>query len=322
MRFTLSSEQRQFAASIGELLTAADVPTAVRSWADGVHGPGLKLWRSLADLGVTGLTVPSRLGGLDATAVDLAVAFDQLGYHAVPGPWVDSAAALPALLRGTEAGERLLPSLASGAALASVALPPHVPYALDADVAEVRILIDGGQALRFTPGTMLSSVDGARRLFPVSADAFVTDDVAVELAVDTAALAVAAQLAGAGRWLLDSSVAYAKQRSQYGKPIGQYQAVKHLLADVATRLELATPLVHGAAVALTAGPAPRDVSAARVAAADAAYLAARTALQVHGAIGYTEEHPLGLWLTKVRALVAAWGTQAFHRNRVLAAVAA
>jgi alkylation response protein AidB-like acyl-CoA dehydrogenase len=77
-------------------------------------------------------------------------------------------------------------------------------------------------------------------------------------------------------------------------------------------------LLHAAAVTMTA----RDVSAAKVAAADAAYLAARTALQVHGAIGYTAEHPLSLRLTKVRALVSAWGTSAFHRDRVLAAVVA
>ncbi|SFB45978.1 hypothetical protein SAMN05216266_112129 [Amycolatopsis marina] len=322
MRFTLSSEQRQFAASIGELLAAADVPTAVYAWGDGNHGPGLKIWRSLADLGVTGLVVPSRFGGLDATPVDLAVAFERLGYHAVPGPWVESAAAVPALLGETEAAERLLPGIAEGEVLASVVLPPHVPYGLDADVAGCRILAHGGTVREFTAGAVMSSVDKARRLFPASPGPVVATGTDVGRALDSAALAIAAQLVGAGRWLLDTSVAYAKQRSQYGKPIGQYQAVKHLLADIATRLELATPLVHGAAVTLAGGPAPRDVSAARVAAADAAYLAARTALQVHGAIGYAEEHPLGLWLTKVRALVAAWGTQSFHRGRVLAAVAA
>lgn len=321
MRFVLSAEQRQFAASIGELLSAADVPAALRAWAGGEHGPGLKIWRSLSDLGITGLAVPSRFDGLEATPVDLVVAFEQLGYHAVPGPWVDSAAALPALLARSEAAERLLPSVASGEVLASIVLPPHVPYGLDADVADIRISVDGTTAAEFTQGERLSSVDAARRLFPAAPGAQVSLAVDTGRALDTGALAVAAQLVGAGRWLLDSSVAHAVQRNQYGKPIGQYQAIKHLLADVATRLELARPLVLGAAVALGAGPAERDVSAARVAAADAAYLSARTALQVHGAIGYTDEHLLGLWLTKVRALVAAWGTQAFHRRRVLEAVA-
>jgi alkylation response protein AidB-like acyl-CoA dehydrogenase len=110
-------------------------------------------------------------------------------------------------------------------------------------------------------------------------------------------------------------VAYAGQRKQYGRAIGEYQAIKHLLADVVTRLELARPLLYGAAVA--GETLARDVSAAKVMAGDAALLAARTALQVHGAIGYTAEHDLGLRLTKVRALAGAWGTGSFHRARVL-----
>jgi alkylation response protein AidB-like acyl-CoA dehydrogenase len=103
---------------------------------------------------------------------------------------------------------------------------------------------------------------------------------------------------------------------QFGAPIGRFQAVKHQLADVAIGLEFSRPLLYGAAVTGT----PRDVSAAKVACGDAAYRAARTALQVHGAIGYTEEYPLSLWLTKVRALVSAWGTPADHRARVAASL--
>jgi alkylation response protein AidB-like acyl-CoA dehydrogenase len=157
---------------------------------------------------------------------------------------------------------------------------------------------------------LLSEVTAARSLGEVEADT----------ALDAGALAAAAQLVGLGGALLDRSVAYAKQRSQFGAPIGSFQAVKHQLADVAVALELARPLLFGAALAGGAPSAARDVSAAKVAAADAAYRAARAALQVHGAIGYTAEYDLALWLTKVRALVSAWGTQRFHHDRVLAAV--
>src|SRR5262249_46696008 len=118
-------------------------------------------------------------------------------------------------------------------------------------------------------------------------------------------LACAARLPGAGRALLEASVRHARQRSQFGRPIGSFQAVKHQLADVAIGLEFARPLLGEAAVTLT----PRDVSAAKV------------ALQVHGAIGYTQEHDLHLWLTKVRALAGAWGSPAGHRARVMAAIA-
>jgi alkylation response protein AidB-like acyl-CoA dehydrogenase len=98
--------------------------------------------------------------------------------------------------------------------------------------------------------------------------------------------------------------------------------VKHRLADVAIALEFARPLTAEAAAALAEDrpTATRDVSAAKVAATDAASRAARAALQVHGAIGYTQEHDLHLWLTKIRALAGAWGSQAEHRARVAAAL--
>ena len=116
------------------------------------------------------------------------------------------------------------------------------------------------------------------------------------------------------------SVDYATSRVQFGQPIGSFQAVKHQLADAHVGLELARPLLFGAALALGSATAARDASAAKVACTDAAYRAARVALQVHGAIGYTAEYDLALWLTKVRALTSAWGTQRLHRTRVLAAV--
>src|SRR6476661_10617981 len=126
----------------------------------------------------------------------------------------------------------------------------------------------------------------------------------------------------AGQAWLDMSVEYAKQRSQFGKAIGTYQAIKHKLADVHIALELARPLVYGAALSL-AGNSPdtaRDVSAAKVAAADAALLAARSALQTHGAIGFTQEHDMSLWLLRVQALRSAWGDPTVHRRRLLEAL--
>ncbi|MFJ7219359.1 acyl-CoA dehydrogenase family protein [Amycolatopsis sp. NPDC098790] len=303
MRFQLSPEHRQFAATLHDLLGGADTAATTRAWAAGEHDRGLKLWRALADVGVFGLLVPEDAGGLGAGPVDLVVAFEALGYHAVPGPLVESAAVAPALLTGDR-----LTALTEGDLLATLAAPPEVPLALDADVAGVVLDLTGAE-LEPEP-ELVRSIDPARRLFRVPATP--AGEVA---AFDLGVLAVSAQLLGAGQWLLDTSVAYAKQRRQYGRAIGEYQAIKHLLADVATRLELARPLVHGAAVA--GETFARDVSAAKVMAGDAAYLAARTALQVHGAIGYTVEHDLGLRLTKVRALAGAWGTGAFHRTRVL-----
>ncbi|HLY33891.1 MAG TPA: acyl-CoA dehydrogenase family protein, partial [Jatrophihabitantaceae bacterium] len=184
-------------------------------------------------------------------------------------------------------------------------------------------VLDGTDLRRASPGVARESVDSSRRLVEVQAGEVVAHDVDAQQAFDLGALATAAQLLGLGAALRDRAVAYAQQREQFGRPIGSFQAVKHQLADVAVALELAGPLVFGAALALRddAPTRSRDVSAAKVACADAAYLAARTSLQVHGAIGYTAEYDLALWLTKVRALVSAWGTQQVHRSRVLAALA-
>lgn len=322
MRFALSDEQRQFASSIDDLLSNTDVIAACGAWEDGEHDFGLRVWQRLAELGVTALVIPEEYGGIGADAVDLVVAFERLGYHAVPGPWVESAAVAPTLLQDSALAEQWLPAVAKGEALASFVLRPQVPFALDADIADLRVVIGDAELRRFVPTARHSSVDGTRRLFDVANEEQLASINATTQAFDAGALATAAQLIGAGGRLLDASVSYAKQRHQYGHPIGQYQAIKHLLADVATKLELARPLLYSAAIAFDqrTDTFVRDVSAAKAAAADAAYLAARTGLQVHGAIGYTSEYTLGLWLTKARALVSAWGTSAFHRGRVLDAI--
>jgi alkylation response protein AidB-like acyl-CoA dehydrogenase len=320
MDFDLTSEQRGFARSLDDLLAGSGTATVVRSWADGEPGAGLKLWQRLAELGVTGLLVPERCGGLQATPVDLVVAFEVLGRQAVPGPWVETVALLPGLLDGAADVEDLLAAVASGSAVLSVAAPPRTPYALDADVATRVLLLDGPVLRAGRVGDLRRSLDPARRLFEVARGDAVAElrPEAVETGFDLAALATGAQLLGLGESLLARSVDYVKARRQFGRPIGEYQAIKHALADVRIGLDFARPLVYAAALAVGTDTQARDVSAAKVKSADAAYRAARTALQVHGAIGYTAEHDLGLWLLRVRALVTAWGTSGEHRARVLA----
>jgi alkylation response protein AidB-like acyl-CoA dehydrogenase len=132
-------------------------------------------------------------------------------------------------------------------------------------------------------------------------------------ALTWARLATAAQALGVGLALLDRTVAYVKQRTQFGVPVGSFQAVKHQLADAKIALEFARPLVFGAALTMTES----DVAAAKVTACEAAYRTARTALQLHGAIGYTAEYDLSLWLTKARALRSAWGDPGECRAAVL-----
>jgi alkylation response protein AidB-like acyl-CoA dehydrogenase len=321
MRFAPSPEQRDFATSLRELLAGADVPAVARAWSAGDYGPGRKLWRRLADTGVTALGLAPEHGGFGAHPVDLVLAFQELGRSAAPGPFVEAVAVLPILLTGT-AAEAQLADVAAGEVVATVAFPPRVPFALDAAAADAVFLVDDAGLHTATVTGEASSVDAARRLADVTASESLGPPGALERAFELGALATAAQLLGAGEALLAKASAYAKQREQFGRPIGQFQAVKHQLADVLVGLELARPLLYAAALAV-ADAAPtlaRDVSAAKVACTDAAYRASRAALQVHGAIGYTSEYDLVLWLTKVRALVSAWGTQAEHRARVAEAL--
>lgn len=318
MRFALDAQQRDFAASIDAALATADVPGAVRAWATGDTAPGRKVWAQLAELGVTALAVPERFDGVDAHPVDLVVALERLGRWCVPGPVTESVAVAPVLVSGDER----CAALSTGELIATVALPPQVPRAVDADTAGLVLLADtGGQVSEAAVGERHESVDPTRRLFDVTATGAAWNADVVR-AYEFGALATAAQLIGAGQALLNAAVDYAKQRAQFGRLIGSYQAIKHKLADVHIAVELARPLVYGAALSLAADSpdTARDVSAAKAAASDAALLAARSALQTHGAIGFTAEHDLSLWLLRVQALRPAWGDPAAHRRRVLEAL--
>jgi alkylation response protein AidB-like acyl-CoA dehydrogenase len=314
MKFALDDQQRDFAASIDAALSAADVPAAVRAWSAADTAPARKIWSQLGEIGITALVVDEDFDGLAAHPIDLVVACEQLGRWGVPGPVAESLAVAPILLRGDERSA----ALAAGELIATVALEPAVPRAVNADFAGLVLLASGGTASDGTAGAAHDSVDPTRRLYDVTATGqpWPADTA---LAYEFGALATAAQLIGAGQAMLDMSVEYAKQRSQFGRVIGSYQSIKHKLADVHIAVEMARPLVFGAALALAENSpdTPRDVSAAKAAASDAALLSARAALQTHGAIGYTAEHDLSQLLLRVQALRAAWGDPASHRRRVL-----
>jgi alkylation response protein AidB-like acyl-CoA dehydrogenase len=317
MNFEIDEQQRDFASSIDAALGAAKVPAAVRAWADGDTAPARKVWNQLAELGVTALLVAEKFDGIDAHPVDAVVALERLGYWAVPGPVTESIVVAPLLLGDDDRSA----ALAAGESIATVALPPQVRYAVNADFADLVLIAEDGKVSDATAGATHDSVDPSRKLFEVTAS---SEGRAADTgrAYEFGVLATAAQLIGAGQAMLDQSVEYAKQRTQFGRVIGSYQAIKHKLADVHIALELARPLVYAAALSIADSSADtaRDVSAAKVAAADAALLAARSSLQTHGAIGFTQEHDLSLLLLRVQALRSAWGDPALHRRRLLEAL--
>ena len=178
--------------------------------------------------------------------------------------------------------------------------------------------------------TAQQSVDASRRLARVawtpSDETLLSDDPAVlEEWLDRGAWAAAAQAVGVAQQLLDMTVAYVADREQFGRPVGVNQAVKHHCSNVAIDLEFARPMVHVAAWSLATGVSPTDggsvsmdVSMAKSLASDAVDRACRVALQCHGAIGYTIEYDLQLWLKRGWALAASWGDSRLHRRRIAA----
>ena len=321
MDFGFTDDQRAFRDAVRDLLRDVCPPAAVRqAWAG---GPGYdpKLWSQLGDMGVLGILAPAAAGGLGLTEVDLVLLLEEAGRAALPGPLVEHVAvAVPAL---AAAGHPLLERAISGDAVLTFAdRASRVGWAREADAVLLALpagieLVTGGHA------DPLDCVDRSRR------DAALDSGFHGEMlggdgarAGDRAAWGAAAQLCGLAAQLIDSTVEYAKARHQFGVPIGSYQAIKHHLAGALLKLEHARPAVYRAADTLARDlpTRARDVSMAKVMAGDAASLAGRVALQCHGAIGYTWEHDLHLWLKRVWVLERAWGTTREHRRRVGIAV--
>ncbi|TDB94179.1 acyl-CoA dehydrogenase [Nonomuraea longispora] len=315
MNFGFTGDQLALGATVRDVLRAHCPPSELRT----ERRPA---WKQLAGLGFFGLLLPADSGGLGLSPADVLPALEETGRACLPGPVVETAVLAPYLVAS-------LPGLASGTVCVSV-LPPGQAYAADADLADLLVVARAGgwhlvrkESVRLAPRP---GVDPCRPLFEV--DFEVSEELAgsVESALLAVTVATAAQLIGVARELLAVTVAYARARTQFGAAIGSFQAVKHRLADVAVAVEFAAPLVHRAALS-AGGPAgaprpsaERDVSAAKAAAGEAAGLAARAALQVHGAIGYTEELDLRFWLARAWSLSAAYGTAAAHRARLRTAV--
>jgi alkylation response protein AidB-like acyl-CoA dehydrogenase len=334
--FTWSEDQLLFQATLRDFLAAECTPELLRGlWAAGAsHSPAL--WAKLAELGIPGLLVPEAFEGMGLSEVDAVLLFEELGRAAVAEPVIATAGVAVPLLGALEARElrdRWLKRIAVGEALVAVAELAS-PLVADADVAHLLLLPRGDELhavlredARLTPQP---ANDPSRRLFTLDFDPSEGTRVAAGeagLALQRDALArgalfAAAEQLGVCDRLLEMASAYAGQRRQFGQPIGSFQALKHMLANAKVKLEYARPVVQRAAWSLARGASARGLHAsmAKLAASDAATLAARVALQVHGAIGYTWEQDLHIWMRRAWSLEQAFGRSSFHRQRVEEAV--
>ncbi len=336
MRFAFSDDQRTFQESVRGFLEKECPASFVRGLAETETGRSPELWAKLGEIGLLGVLVPETHGGLGLSEVDLVLLLEETGRVALPGPVVESALVGSALLAecgAAELGERWLARAAAGQAILTVGHAIH-PVVADAHVADL-LLLQSGDELHALPRASVTLEaqpchDPARRLFtvgwtPSAATRLERGERAHRLlaaALDRGALGVSAQLVGIAQRLVEQAVDYAEQREQFGRKIGSFQAIKHMLASVQVRIEFARPVVYRAADSVARAVASRavDVSQAKAAAADAALLAAKTALQVHGAIGYTWEVDLHLWMKRAWALEPAWGSRLWHRARIAHAI--
>ncbi|MEQ8840017.1 MAG: acyl-CoA dehydrogenase family protein [Acidimicrobiales bacterium] len=327
MRFSFTDEQDMFRDTVRDLFGDLCPPDAVRASWDNDDGRVPGLWSALADMGVLSVLAPEAAGGLGMDEVDFVRILEEAGYAGVPDPLMEHAAvAVPAL---AEADSPHLAGALSGETTCTVALA-GASYAVGAAGADLLIADRDGALVAATAWTAddTTSIDQSRRLARVSEIVSADDLVGAdpEIAFDRAALGTAAQCVGVARRLLDATVEYVGERYQFGKPVGSYQAVKHHLADVRLGIEFAAPLVYRAAWSVAhpeSHDAPtrgRDVSMAKAAASDAVDEACRAALQCHGAIGYTFEYDLQLWLKRGWALASAHGDTRWHRDRVADAI--
>jgi alkylation response protein AidB-like acyl-CoA dehydrogenase len=330
--FEFSEDQRLFQESLRELLAKECPPKLVRSLWESETGRAPELWAKLAGTGLLSALAPEDLGGPGLCEVDLVLLLEEIGRAAVPEPVAETAAVAVPLLRelGSEAlSHKWLPRIAAGQAALAVGLEadPGVAHAASADL----LLLQRGDELHAAPPGAFQCVrqpclDPGRRLFRVDFEPGPSTRLAsgeagrrlLAAAFDRAALANSAQQLGVAQQLVDLAARYACHRRQFGVPIGSFQAVKHPLASAQVRIEFARPVVYRAAWSVARGARHRslDVSHAKLAAGEAGTFAARVALQCFGALGYTWEQELQIWLKRAWALDAAQGTGAFHRARV------
>lgn len=320
MQFMLSDEQPALADAVRTLLAGAcPVATLRAAWcsSDGSAGDSLcaSLWADLAGIGLLGAMVPQAAGGLGLDETDLLPVLEEVGYAAVPLPVAETAAvAVPLLTQAGDPGGQLHGIVAGATRVALATGSDLIPYGCRADLV---LCLRGGTARLVAPTARepVATVDGSRAaaLVVLPDGGLVSSDPRlVELALARADLVTAAQLIGLGRRMLDLTIGYVRERRQFGAAVGSFQAVKHPLADALLRLEFARPavLAAGSALALGEPTALRDVSAAVLLAGTAARLAARTAIQCHGAIGYTVEYDLHLYAKRSWALAASCDTDA------------
>ncbi len=332
MDFTFTEDQLLFQDEVKKFLVNEVTPENIRASWETDTGRSDALWAQLVEMGLTGFTIPEEFGGLGMNAVDFVLLAQECGFVALPEPLVDTVlVAVPLINALSDDAVKFawLPRIASGEAKVAVGLSENLLVA-DAHIADLLLLQNGDEIHAVTKSqvqlTHNESIDPSRKLFsvqwtPSTATCVAKGDEAKKLIADAfnaGVLGAAAQALGLTQRMIEISVKYTTDRTQFGKAIGSFQAVKHRLANVAVPLEYAKAVVHRAAYSIAHNhpDAALHVSHAKLVATEASLLGAKNGIQVHGAMGYTWEVDMHIFMKKSWALNNTWGDVAFHKNRV------
>ncbi|MGJ3508809.1 acyl-CoA dehydrogenase family protein [Enemella sp. A6] len=321
MRFAVAAENDEFRALLADALPELCTPEVIRAIGDDPSGEAAESLRgSLAELGVTGLLVDEDHDGLGMDEDTLVVVLREMGRAGVPLPMVETLAWAPGL--AGPAG--FAAELAAGEILVGSDLADSgTNTALTANRVGVGGFAGRGPVRFITPddaGERIATVNPAAQwgATPGGDEVTVDDEALVERAWLRGVIGAAAVLCGLSDRMLTMTVEYAKERQQFGKPIGSFQAIKHHLANALIALDFAWPTVLAGAHQLASGDtdAARTISMAKARASEAAQQIAKASIQSHGAIAYTTEYDLQLYVKQAWELSSRWGSPAWHRDRV------
>ncbi|MAD44140.1 MAG: acyl-CoA dehydrogenase, partial [Oceanospirillaceae bacterium] len=321
MDFTFTEDELAFREAISRFLMTEAAPEALREIWETDSGRSPDLRNKIAEQGLTALSIPERAGGLEMGDVAWSLMTQELGYYAIPDSMADTAYVAAGLIASLPDSisdrDGWLAQICDGSLRVAVGHPVN-PLVADAHMADLLLLAHGDE-VHAVPRSLVDvehnpSIDSSRRLMKVtweqsSATLVASGEVGKAIwqqTLDRGALSASGQLLGLAQRMLDLSVDYTAQRKQFGKLLGSFQAVKHHLADVAGKIEFAKPVLYRAAASLQQqaaaslqsgdADASMHVSQARLVCGEAALLAARHGIQVHGAMGYTWEVDLQMFM--------------------------
>jgi alkylation response protein AidB-like acyl-CoA dehydrogenase len=327
MNFDFNDEQREIKSTARDFLTSRFKPEKVRALAESDSPYDDGLWGEICELGWAGIALSEEHGGQGLGTVEAVILAEEMGYALAPSPWISnlSAGIFIEQAGSDEQRAKWLPGIASGAERAAAAFTTDDEPVVGAAVgASVLVLNegDGGKLVEPDDAELerLDLIDTTRAYYRARASGGDSLPGDVELAAERSVVVLAAELVGVAARALDMAVAYAKEREQFDRPIGAYQAVSHRLTGMLWDVEESRSLAYYAGWTADAQPEslPLAASMAKARASDAATSVTHNAIQTFGGIGFTWEHDIHFFLKRARVSAQLLGTPRQHRERVAA----